>query len=273
MIQYEHKCAKTRKIIKNHPENGAKTRYFMALTERQNEILKTLREKKSAGVAALAKDLYVSEATIRRDLAEMKSMGLIERSHGGALLPENADEISIFFRMEKNAGEKERAATKALPHIPPFKSVFVDSSSTALALAERIDLNFKTVVTNNLQTAIQLSKKPNINLIMLGGNVHFNTNSATGSWTARQLQDFSFDLMISSCAAVIGGDVFERSIEQKEIKRVAFDHCKTRILLIDHTKFSANGTYRLAALSDYDVVVTDDTPPAELDLTNVKIVY
>ncbi len=245
----------------------------MALTERQNEILKILREKKSAGVTALAQDLYVSEATIRRDLAEMKSMGLIERSHGGALLPENADEISIFFRMEKNAGEKERAATKALPHIPSFKSVFVDSSSTALALAERIDLSFKTVVTNNLQTAIQLSKKPNINLIMLGGNVHFNTNSATGSWTARQLQDFSFDLMISSCAAIIGNDVFERSIEQKEIKKVAFEHCKMRILLIDHTKFSANGTYRLAALSDYDVVVTDDTPPANLDLTNVKIVY
>ncbi|MBQ9714469.1 MAG: DeoR/GlpR transcriptional regulator [Clostridia bacterium] len=245
----------------------------MALTERQNEILKRLRESKSAGVSTLAKEFYVSEATIRRDLAEMKSMGLIERSHGGALLPENADEISIFFRMEKNASEKERAATKALMHIPPFKSVFIDSSSTALALAERIDLSFKTVVTNNLQTAIQLSKKPNITLIMLGGNVHFNTNSATGSWTARQLQDFSFDLMISSCAAIIGTEVFERSIEQKEIKRVAFERCKKRILLIDHTKFTSNGTYRLSALSDYDLVVTDAAPPADLDLSNVKLVY
>ena len=84
----------------------------MALTERQNEILRQLKENKSAAVAALAKDLYVSEATIRRDLAEMQSMGLIERSHGGALLPENAEEISIFFRMEKNASEKERAATR-----------------------------------------------------------------------------------------------------------------------------------------------------------------
>ena len=140
----------------------------MALNERQNGILSILKENKRADVAALAKALFVSEATIRRDLAEMKSMGLIERSHGGALLPENAEEISIFFRMEKNAREKEKAATKALPHIPYFKSVFIDSSSTVLALAERMDLNFKTVVTNNLQTAIQLSKKPNLNLILLG---------------------------------------------------------------------------------------------------------
>ena len=245
----------------------------MALTERQNEILKTLKENKTAVVSVLAKNLYVSEATIRRDLAEMKSMGLIERSHGGALLPENAEEISIFFRMEKNASEKERAATKALPYIPPFKSVFIDSSSTALALAERIDLNYKTVVTNNLQTAIQLSKKPNINLILLGGSVHFNTNSTTGSWTAKQIEDFAFDLVISSCAAVIGSDSFERSLDQKEIKRAAFERCQKKILLIDHTKFTSHGTYRLCPLSDYDLVVTDVPPPEGQDLTSVKWIY
>ena len=200
-------------------------------------------------------------------------MGLIERSHGGAILPENAEEISIFFRMEKNANEKERAATKALPHLPPFKSVFIDSSSTALALAERIDLNFKTVVTNSLPTALQLSKKPNINLILLGGSVHFNTNSATGSWTARQLEDFAFDLMISSCAAVIGGGAYERSLDQKEIKRVAFKHCQKKILLIDHTKFNAHGTYRLASLDEYDLVVTDAAPPESVELGSAKIIY
>ncbi len=248
-------------------------RTIMAMSERQNEILKYLKEKKTANVSHLAQTLYVSEATIRRDLAEMKSMGLIERSHGGAVLPENAEEISIFFRMEKNAAEKERVATKALPHIPSFKSVFIDSSSTALALAERIDLNFKTVVTNNLQTAIQLSKKPNINLMLLGGSVHFNTISTTGSWTARQLNDFSFDLMIASCAAVIGDEVFETSLEQKEIKRVAIRHCQKKVLLIDHTKYDRHGTYRLASLADYDIVVSDAPPPREVDLGNAKFIY
>ena len=237
----------------------------MALTERQNEILRILKENKTAGVNELAQDLFVSEATIRRDLTEMKSMGLIERSHGGAILPENAEEISIFFRMEKNA--------KAIPYIPPFKSVFIDSSSTALALAERIDLNFKTVVTNSLPTASQLSKKPNINLILLGGTVHFNTNSATGSWTARQMEDFAFDLVISSCAAVIGNETFERSLDQKEIKRAAFKRCKKKILVVDHTKFNAHGTYRLSALSEYDLVATDMLPPEGLDVGGAKLVY
>lgn len=241
--------------------------------ERQNAILKILKENRSANVGDLAKKLYVSEATIRRDLVQMESMGLIERTHGGALLPENADEISIFFRMEKNAREKERAATRALPHIPYFKSVFIDSSSTALALAERMDLNHKTVVTNNLQTAIQLSKKPNINLILLGGSVQYNTNSATGSWTTRQLSDFSFDLMLSSCAAVIDGEAFERSLDQKELKRVAFQKSKVRVLVIDHTKFEAHGTYRLKGLEEYDFVVTDTPPPALPNSDKIKFIY
>ena len=245
----------------------------MAITERQKDILQILKEHKSAYVADLAKALYVSEATIRRDLSEMKSMGLVERSHGGALLPENAEEVSIFFRMEKNANEKERAATKALRLLPPFKSVFIDSSSTALALAERIDLSFKTVVTNSWPTALQLSKKPNINLILLGGAVQFNTNSTTGGWTARQLNDFAFDLMISSCAAVLDDGAFERSLDQKEIKRAAFWRCKQRILLIDHTKFTAHGTYQWCSLSDYDYVVTDTTPPETLLDKKINFIY
>ena len=136
-----------------------------------------------------------------------------------------------------------------------------------------MDLNFKTVVTNNLQTAIQLSKKPNLNLILLGGNVQYNTNSATGSWTTRQLTGFAFDLMLSSCAAVIGNETFERSLDQKELKRVAFQRSKKRILLVDHTKFEAHATYRMTSLDQYDLVVSDAAPPQMENAENINFIY
>lgn len=247
----------------------------MLTNERQNRILEFLKQNKTAVVKELAKDFYVSEATIRRDLKEMQTMGLIERSHGGAVLPENAEEVSIFVRIGKNAKEKERAATNALKILSDlnFKNVFIDSSSTALALAERMELSYKTVVTNSLQTALQLSKKPNVTLILLGGNVQFNTNSATGSWTARQLNDFTFDLMLSSCAAVIGADVFESSLDQKEIKRAAFVRSSKRLLVVDHSKFSAHGAYRLTPLSSFDFVATDVPPPERLADEKIRFVY
>lgn len=92
----------------------------MLTNERQNKIMDFLKEHKTAVVRELAASLYVSEATVRRDLKEMQKMGLIERSHGGAILPENAEEVSIFVRMNKNAKEKERAATNALREMARF---------------------------------------------------------------------------------------------------------------------------------------------------------
>lgn len=242
----------------------------MALNERQNSILNMLKENKRADVRGLARTLFVSEATVRRDLNEMQRLGLLERSHGGAVLVENADEVSIFVRMNKNSKEKERVASIALKHIPEFSSVFIDSSSTALALAERMDLSFKTVVTNNLQTAITLSKKKNINLVLLGGYVQYNTISSTGSFTSRQLLEFTFDLMISSCSAVIDGEVFEHSLEQKEIKKTAFLRSRKHILLFDGSKYNGNGTYKVASLKEYEYVFTDKLP--EIIPESVKII-
>ncbi len=245
----------------------------MGINERHSVILSILKDKRSANVSELSGALFVSEATVRRDLTEMQKLGLAERSHGGAVLSDNAEEISIFVRMNKNAKEKETVASNALPHIPDFRSVFIDSSSTALALAERMDLSFKTVVTNNLQTAIRLSGKRDINLIILGGSVQYNTVSATGSFTARQIEEFSFDLMISSCSAVNGDEVYESSIEQKEIKLAAMRRSKRRILIFDGEKYGAYGAYKIATLGDFDAVVSNRRHPDEKVEKQIKIIY
>ena len=229
----------------------------MLTNERHNAILKLLKENRTANVKELASRLFVSDATIRRDLREMQSLGLIERSHGGAILRDNADEVSIFVRMTKNAKAKEAVATNAISRLPEFHSVFIDSSSTALALAGRLDLSYKTVVTNNLETALRLSKNPNVNLILLGGNVQYRSVSSAGSWTVRQIEEFSFDLMLASCTAIADGEVLERSLDQREIKLSALRRSKVKILLADKSKFSADATYRLASLEDFDLVVTD----------------
>jgi DeoR/GlpR family transcriptional regulator of sugar metabolism len=229
----------------------------MNLNERHSAILEILKKNRKANVKRLAEQLFVSEATIRRDLKAMQTLGLIERSHGGALLSDNTEEVSIFVRMTKNAKAKEQIATNALPIIPNFRSMFIDSSSTALALAGRMDLSFKTVVTNNLQTALQLSKNENVNLILLGGNVQFRSVSSTGCWTARQLDEFKFDLMIFSCSSVSDGIAYERSLDQKEIKLAALKRSKYKILLVDKSKFSTDNTHKIASLDEIDYVVTD----------------
>jgi len=241
----------------------------MIINERHNEILNLIKEKRSITVAQLCERLFVSEATVRRDLAQLQRLGLVERTRGGAVACNEAEEISHFVRLVKNAAEKERIATHALSVLPAYNSVFVDASSTALALAERMNLEHKTVVTYNLETALRLSGKPNVNLVILGGAVHYNTASATGAWTARLVCDFRFDLVICSCSAICGSDVLESTSEQREIKQAALARGGYRILLADHTKFERSALYRIADVADYDLVITDE--PISAEFPNLQV--
>ena len=243
----------------------------MIVNERHNEILNIIKSKRNVSVGELSALLFVSEATVRRDLTQMQRLGLIERTHGGAIATSGTEETSHFVRIVKNAKEKERIAQKALSRLPDFNSVFIDGSSTALALAERMNLEHKTVFTYNLQTALQLSKKPNVNLIILGGAVHYNTASATGSWTARLVNEFRFDLLICSCSAVAGEEVLENSADQRELKQNALSRSACKILLVDHTKLERSAPYRTSLLSDYDLVVTDQAPAGLSHLENICI--
>ena len=155
------------------------------LSYRESQILNILKEKKYAKIEEIAKEIYVSEATVRRDVAKLKSLGLLERDHGGAIFVENSEEVHIFVRREQDPFEKLATAQIALPHLPEFNSVFIDNSSTLLALANIMDFRHKTVVTNGITLAGELSKKEHINVIVPAGNVMNNSNSITGPLTAR----------------------------------------------------------------------------------------
>ncbi len=227
--------------------------------ERKNEILTILRKTGSATVSELAKKLFVSEATVRRDLIELQDMGLLRRSHGGAVLLEAADEISILVRMTENAEGKQQIAKKALEHIPTdFKTVFLDNSSTVLAVAQQMNLAEKTVVTNSLQAVSVLSRTRSINLIVPGGTVSPRGHSITGSWANTLISELRFDLMLTSCTALDTEGAYESSLDQREIKRTVFRRSAFRVLLADQSKFEQPGSYLLEPLAAFDMLIFDE---------------
>lgn len=242
----------------------------MSVSERQNQIVRYLQDNSSASVRTLASRFFVSEATVRRDLAEMHRLGLIDRKRGGAALPDGAGEISMFVRVAKNAKEKEKTAENALKILPPFKTAFIDSSSTALALARRIDFRGKTVITHSLQAATAVSKQRGAEVVLLGGSLLYNMTSVSGSWTIAQISEFSFDLSVTSCAALSAEGAFERTMEQRDIKRAAFARSKANILLADSTKFSCAAPFKSASPDFFDFVVSDAPPPENFSFTEKK---
>ncbi|MCH5157133.1 MAG: DeoR/GlpR transcriptional regulator [Clostridiales bacterium] len=229
----------------------------MSYKKRSIQIIDYLKEHKTASVEQLAHILYVSEATIRRDLTEMQKLGQIERSHGGAILSENSDELSIFIRQTKNAKEKMKAVSIALKNIPDFQTVFIDNSSTCLALVERMNFSRKTVVTNGLQVAMRISKYDGVTLILPGGEIRGHTTAVMGGMTVSALSDFRFDLALLSCSAVDTQGCYELSLDSMLIKRTAIEKSKKSILIFDRTKANEHSPFLTTSLDSYDMLITD----------------
>lgn len=245
----------------------------MFTSERFKLISEYLKEHNRATVEELANNLYVSTATIRRDLTEMQKMGMIQRTHGGAIFLDSSDEVNIFVRIEKNANDKEKTASIAIDNIPNFSCVFIDNSSTCLALAERMNFQYKTVITNGLQLAMKLSNKKDVKVIFLGGIIQYSTYSTDGSLTIDMLEKFHMDLMLSSCAAIREDGTYEPSVETMQIKSEAFKRSDKRILLVDKNKFGNSYPYRTRRLEDYDAIYTnaDDGLVQKLVEEKIKI--
>lgn len=235
-------------------DNDAKN---MFTSERFRMISDYLKKNSRATVEELAGHLYVSSATIRRDLTEMQKMGMIQRTHGGAILMDSADEVNIFVRIEKNARDKEKTASIALERLPSFSSVFIDNSSTCLALAERMNFQYKTIITNGLQLAMKLSNRNDVKVIFLGGVIQYSSYSTDGSLATDMLDKFHMDLMLSSCAAIREDGAYEPTIETMQIKREAFRRSDKHILLVDKNKFGGSLPYRTQLLNDYDAIYTN----------------
>lgn len=225
--------------------------------ERENLIINYLRTKKTASVKELANTLFVSEATIRRDLNDLQKTGIITRSHGGAVITEEHDETALTHRHAKNAREKDQVATIALRHLPDFQTIFIDNSSTCLALAERLNLTRKTVITNGLTLASHLAQRDNSRVVILGGDVIYHTTAVMGSTALNTLHNYRFDMTLCSCAAIDKEGAYEFSSDSAEIKSTALQKSRTKVLLFDRTKIGTFTTYRSAELNYFDLIITN----------------
>ena len=119
----------------------------MFQNERCAKIYEILQQRGSVTVQYLEKQLYVSEATIRRDLDAMEKNGLLQRVWGGAMLHTVDKDIPSFVRMKSNQDKKEKIASIASAFLKSSSSIFFDSSTSCLPLVPYIaELKNITVV-------------------------------------------------------------------------------------------------------------------------------
>ena len=143
--------------------------HTMLMEERRQKIMEQLALTGSVQVSALAEQLGVTSETIRKDLAHLESQGLVIRGHGGAILKQNAIELSFGLREQENVEDKALIAQKAIELIPESSSVIVCTGSTTLELARLIALRSGLkVFTDSLPVASALISSHN-QVFLFGG--------------------------------------------------------------------------------------------------------
>ena len=156
----------------------------MLKIERFAKIEAELKQKGSLDIPSLSQLLGCSEETVRRDLRELEAVGKLNRIRGGAYLSDKYDKTYASpLRRTLYQEEKNQMSLKAMEFIHDRDVIFLDSSTTCLALARQL-LGSKlslTIVTNSMMIC-SLCTEPNshINLICLGGSLRTRTLSFVG---------------------------------------------------------------------------------------------
>ena len=236
----------------------------MLKVERQEGILRILHEKQHASMDLLAKELFVSPATVRRDVLEMEASGLVKRRYGGVSLAEGGarQTESLDLRIRENREIKKKLARRAAALVHDGDTVLLDSSSTVLEmvpfLAEHKNI---TVVTNSLRTAEAL-QKARISVYCTGGFCGEDAATLSGSIAETSLRSFNTDLFFFSSRGISDrGMVSDSSDSSTQIRRVMMRQAQRSVLLCDSSKLGKKYLFSLCHVSDIDTVLCDQPLP------------
>ncbi|MCI1675629.1 MAG: DeoR/GlpR family DNA-binding transcription regulator [Ancrocorticia sp.] len=227
--------------------------------QRLQSIIGAVAQAGSVTIEELASQLDVSVMTVYRDVASLNASGLVHRSRGRVTAaPFSMAEASALVRMTSEPTAKEKLAQAALELIEPNSSVAIDDSTTCLHLFPGMKrLAPMTVVTYARFIAERVVEFSELELIQLGGNYIRWADAFAGVDTLRQIEGLTPDYCVMSTSAIVDGMCCHPDVTVASLKGALMRSARTKILMVDHTKFQRRALHRFLPLSEVDVVITE----------------
>ncbi|APG86267.1 DeoR/GlpR family DNA-binding transcription regulator [Sinorhizobium americanum] len=238
----------------------------LLLRERKSLIRERLRTDGRVLAADLARELNVSEDTIRRDLREMAAAGLCERVYGGAL-PIAPDAGSLSERAALAPGRKAALARASVGFIEGGMTVFLDAGSTNLAIARAIapDLS-ATIVTHTPLIASALMEKQGLDLILIGGALDRAVGASVGARAQRDAELLRPDLcVLGTCGADAQAGLTAFHYEDAEFKRLIASRSCSVLAAVMSDKLGTAAPHAVIGIDARSTLVLEaDAPEAQI---------
>ena len=231
------------------------------IVEARREKLAALIERhRYLPIGELCRQLGVSEATARRDLAALASRNKVKRTHGGALAEFNDRFPSFRERQASAARSKAKVARKAVGFLRPGGTYFLDSGTTIFALAEAFceaPVWPMTIVTSNIPVGERLSSIPELSVYLTAGQILGRQSVLLGETARRSLEFWSFDIAFLSAEAANQDGIYnsQDSIVQQQL--VAVRRSTHAVYCLDSSKIGSQAPFLLKKWRDVDFLLTD----------------
>ena len=234
----------------------------MLARQRQTYILERVRKDGAVRVAELARDLSVSDMTVRRDLELLHQQGLLEKVHGGATVSSGSSlfEPGFVVKSELQLAEKDAIAAAASELVATGMAIALSAGTTTYALARRLtDIEGLTVVTNSVPVADVLYRmgRPDQTIIVTGG-VRTPSDALVGPFAVSALRTIHVDLVFMGVHGMDPHSGFTTpNLLEAETNRALVEAGRRLIVLADHTKWGVVGISSIGRLDQADVLITD----------------
>lgn len=166
-------------------------------SSRHQHILSELQTSGRVQVEVLAAELATSAVTIRKDLSQLESDGLLIRRHGGAVAVTDSPS-GLHARVSDH---QQAIAQAAAALVRDDSRILIDFGSTTTAMIPALQpRNGLVIMTNSLLTAqAVLSLEPAPTLLMTGGTWDRQTRSLQGQIAEQILSSYDFDQLFIGC--------------------------------------------------------------------------
>lgn len=227
---------------------------------RRDKLANLIETHRYLPLKELCDRLGVSEATARRDLAELAKRNVVKRTHGGALAEFNERFPSFNERRALGGAGKRKVAKAAARFIEPGGTYFLDSGTTIFAMAEFLrdePAVPATIVTSNLPVGELLAGVEGISVYLTAGQILGRQSVLLGETALHSLEFWNFDIAFLSAEAANADGVWNSQEAIVEMQRVAMERSKRVLLCLDDCKIGTTAPQSLASWDKIDILLTD----------------
>ncbi|WP_345814593.1 DeoR/GlpR family DNA-binding transcription regulator [Paraburkholderia sp. PREW-6R] len=238
----------------------------MFSTERQTEILKLVRDRRTCAITDLASHFDVSDETIRRNIKPLIADGLLIKVHGGVMLPERLDEPPFQRRMEVSRPGKQAIGARVAELVRDGDSLILEGGTTCVHVAQALAARSRlTVVTNSIEVARVLAPRNGNRVLVAGGELRADDCAAVGETALAFLRQFHVRYAIVSVTAIdLQGRFMDALPADVAFSLAAFAQAEQRVVAADHAKFGHSALVHAFEAGAVNLLVTDEPPAPAL---------